>query len=307
MPNQCECGSLYNEEGICTNCGLVDESEIHFGNEVYYPYDEERVTQYGDFKSHAVSDISVMTRVNPKETHDPNLKRALEWDSNYGWDVVRTEIVNSNLKKICYRLNLSPDFLDECYIFFKSIRDEVAFTGLKLEDVAASLIYVLIRLAGNQPYTLFDFKQLGYNTRRIYQYYVKFVKHFKLYKKIKQPNIKYFVVKFINSIIDDTPETYSLKRDLIIYVLNNFIGYVSRPEHFVHNFMDPCMYDAGNGLALIGAFTYLALKKFEHPTFKIKGVTQKLICKHCGCSEVTLREYIKKSGVVDKQREKDGT
>ena len=70
---------------------------------------------------------------------------------------------------------------------------------------------------------------------------------------------------------------------------------------------DPCMYDAGNGLTLIGAFTYLALKKYESPTFKIKGVTQKLICKYCGCSEVTLREYIKKSGAIDKQREKDGT
>ena len=50
-----------------------------------------------------------------------------------------------------------------CYYYLRKIKDEVKFTGKALEDVAPALVYLFLRLDG-RPYTLYDFKNIGYPT-----------------------------------------------------------------------------------------------------------------------------------------------
>jgi len=285
MPNQCECGDMFNVEGVCTSCGMVDPNYIEFDNGYHYPYDEEKTIQHGDFRSHAVSDISVMTKVNPEETVNSDMKRVLKWDKRYEWDVISTEIVNSNMKRVCYEFNLTPEFLDSCYITFKRIRSKVAFTGLRLEDVAAALVYLRLRMDG-APYSLFDFKGLDYSERRIYRYYTKFVQSFGIRDKIKTQKPLNFIIKVINSLIPDDSETYSIKRELILFINNLYMGIFAKIKP--HPAVDITMHKGG-GLTAIGVLLYAACKKDK--AFKI---TQKDVCSLIGCSEVTFRVHMKR-------------
>jgi len=278
--HHCECGSFY-EGHVCTECGLESGEQI-LESGSFYPYDKENKSlQHGDFRKQAVSNIAVMTKVNPNETVNQDLKRALAWDKNYGWDIVSTEIVNSKIKSICYLLNLDESFLEHCYKFFKSIRERVAFTGLRLEDIAASIVYLLLRLDG-RPYSLFDFKRIDCNTKTLYRYYIKFIKSFSLYKQIKRQDYKAYIIKFINELIEDKPETYRYKFELINWVLKLYYGiFVKLVEHAATDIT----YYKGAGLSMIGAILYTATKNYK--PFK---KTQEEICNVCGCTEVTLRD-----------------
>ena len=285
MPNQCECGDIFNEEGSCTSCGLVNPHHIEFDNGYHYPYDEEKAIQHGDFRSHAVSNIAVMTKVNLEETFSSDMKRMFKWDKRYEWDTISTEIVNSNMKRVCYDFNLSPEFLYSCYMTFKKIRSKVAFTGFRLEDVAAALVYLKLRMDG-APYSLFDFKGLGYSERRIYRYYRKFIQSFGIRKLIRPQNPRDFIIKVINSLIPDELETYSIKRELILFIYKLYLGIFAKIKP--HPAVDITMHKGG-GLTAIGVLLYAACKKDK--AFKI---TQKEICSLIGCSEVTFRVHMKR-------------
>lgn len=280
--NKCsDCGGEVNGEGICPVCGLIDdEYSKEFFNEIVYPYDDEKIVHYGDPISIAISDISVMTKINPKETYSKDFKRSIEWDGRYGWDVEKTEIVNAEIKRICSELNLKPDFKNTCFLFFKVYKQYFPFIGKKLENIAAAIIYLLIRIY-NLPYTLYDFKQIDFKVATIYRYYGEIIRKLDIYKLIRPQDPKMFIIKFINELISNSKTTYRAKYELIIYIILLF------DVSFNLTKADDIFQTVG--LGGIGACLWIAAKKSD-----VFHFTQMEIGEICGVSEVTLRQYIKK-------------
>jgi len=282
-----ECGSEILS-GICSNCGLIDDNyqEYDFGDT--YPYDKDNTSfSYGTARSHAVSDISVMTRVNKAECKNPNLRRALQWDKNYGWDVQKTEIVNREMRRICDGFGLDFDFLNECYYLFRKIKDRTKLTGKKLEDIAVSIVYLLIRTK-SLHYTLFEFERAGYNIQKIRRIYIFLADLLNMRKMIKQQDPDIFLVKFVNSIILEEMVTdeidFQKKRKILLITKQLFKGIFWRKPPV--DLLDITCGEYADPKSM-GACLYIANKYY--PFIKL---TQSQISDIVGCSEVTLRERI---------------
>jgi len=288
LSNPCShCGKEYNYLGRCENCGLVDNKYLILEYTPFYPYDEEKLGHHGDPKTEGVSDISMMTTVSPiVKSIAPDLKRAITVLQNKsGWTIVKMEILKKNMKNICFRLGLNKDFLDSCYKLVKMLKD-FDITGKSLENIAPALVYLLIRLSG-QNLTLYDFKTIGYDTNVIYRNYADFIIKLHLYKHIKPQEPTNFIMKFVNSLIPEDPAYYKDKRELILFVRRLFLAWLNS-EHTT-KIVDIMALNGNSGLYAIGACMYVACKK--DALFK---TTQAEISRVCGCSEVTLREYVKK-------------
>lgn len=275
-----DCGAEYNGEGICPNCGLVDDEYEELVDETVYIYDDEKINHYGDPRSVSISDISLMTKINTSETFDDDLKRIIGWDGKYGWNIAKTEIVNAEIKRIVSELGLKNDFRDTCILFFKVYTENFPLAGKKLENIAAAIIYLLIRYY-SLPYTLYDFTNLDFKASTIYRYYGEIIRKLDLYKFIKPQDQRIFIIKFINELIPDNPVIFREKFEFIKYindVFNAFVNIKSTNDLFL-----------SVGLGMVGACLYIATKKSN-----IFHFTQSEIAEVCGISEVTLREYIDK-------------
>lgn len=287
----CECGGIINEEGICEECGLIDDEYEYLRQYREYPFDPDRKGyHYGDARTHSISDISVMTVVNPKETSDANLKRILKWNTNYEWSIIKSEIIISNIKLVSSQLGLDRDFTERCLYFFRKIKDKTVFTGKLLETSAQALVYTVARLDG-LPYSLYDFKQAGFDSHQIYRYYIEFIKQWKLINLVKPQDIRLFVSRFINSLLPDDPITYRHKFELTSYCIDIFTYFINlfNPRVCAEDLATDCTMMVNNsGLPLLGAIVYSACKK--HPDFKI---SQKDVANAAGVTEVTIRNYLK--------------
>ena len=282
----CECGAIL-EDGVCRNCGLVDDEWQEISDEVVYHEDEDEELQHGAPRTHRIPSMAVMTWSNPDETSNPDLRRALRKDGWFGWSVQRSMYINNELKRLTELFGLGYMFVDDCYYYMRKYKDKVNFTGKSLDDVIPALLYLFIRLNG-QPFTLLDFKKAGFDERKIYSIYVELITKLNLYKKIKPQNPSIFVEKAIdyiykfNSFFWDTGR-YIRRQELINFIKKQFLGIYARSTK--HGFIDI----SNNGLSTIGAILYVTAK--NELDFKL---TQTEIANACNISEVTLRKYIKK-------------
>ena len=86
-----ECGApRFN--GICPNCGLVNDEHQEMSDEVVYHEDEDEELQHGAPRTHRIPSMAVMTWSNPDETENPDLKRALKKDGWFGLLLTALEI-----------------------------------------------------------------------------------------------------------------------------------------------------------------------------------------------------------------------
>jgi transcription initiation factor TFIIIB Brf1 subunit/transcription initiation factor TFIIB len=287
--NECnECGATFLN-GICPNCGLVDDEWQEMSDEVVYHEDEDEELQHGAPRTHRIPDMAVMTWSNPEETDNPNLKRALKKDGWFGWDVQSSMFINNELKRLSEEFNLGYMFVDDCYYYMRKYKDQINFTGKSLEDVVPALLYLFIRL-NRQPVTLFDFKRKGYDTGKIYNIYVECIITFKLYKKIHPQDPNIFVEKVIDYIYSFNKhffkETGDIRHrsELILHIKNIFKEVMLKIKE--RDFTDLF---AITGLPIIGSILYLSVRNIS--MFKL---TEKEVADGCGISEVTLRKYIGK-------------
>lgn len=282
-----DCGCKINENGICPNCGLVEQEE-EYRSEDIYPYDEDKETHYGDPVSICVSDISLMTKINLFEINNPDLRRAVQWDEKYGWEIEKYEIVIHEIKKICKNLGLPYVIRDYSIYFFKKYVAPLTLSGKKLEILSLAVVYLVIRMR-NLPYTFFDFVEAGYSTENVLGYFRFLVNKLELKPYLKNQDITLFLQKFLNSLIKDEPETFRIKYELLVLLRNIFYGLSTKSRIYT---------DVAANMVVFGALSYLSLKRLEHPTINVENVTQKVIAKACQTSEVTLREYIRKIKVM---------
>ena len=280
----CECGATL-EDGVCKNCGLVDEEWQDIDDSiVIHDYEEEEL-QHGAPRTHKISDMAVMTWSNPDETINPDLKRALRKDGWFGWSVQSSMYINNELRRLAEEFELGYLFIDDCYYYMRKYKDKLNFTGKSLEEVVPALFYLFVRLNG-QPLTLFDFKKKGYDIKKIYSIYTEIINTLELYKKIRLQRPEKFVEKMIDYIYKFNKYYFSQtgdvrdRFDLIVHVRETFQKILegSRVQPFVDLHT--------TGLPVIGSILYLSVKNV--PDFKL---TQKEVAEACGISEVTLRKY----------------
>lgn len=281
-----DCGSEYID-GVCENCGLEDAEWQDIDDHVVIHDGEIEEIQHGPPRSNSIINMAVMTVVNPEETNNPNLKRALKKDGWFGWNVQKSIYINNELKRLAKEFNTGYLFIDDCYYYLRKYKDKLRFTGKSLEDVIPSLLYLFMRLNG-QPFSLLDFKKKKFDTRKIYRIYMEMVKTLGIYKKIKPQNSTLFVEKAVDYIYNFNrfyPQTGDLKKrwDLINFIKEQFVGIYRRSTSV--GFIDI----SENGLSTIGAILYVTVKNQQG--FEL---TQKEVVKACEITEVTLRKYIKK-------------
>ena len=93
----CECKSYFSE-GVCPNCGLVDDEWLNTDDKELYDDIKSKKNQHGALRSNKVIDMSVMTYSNLIECKNPNLKRVLSNDGYFGWTVQSTKILINEIK-----------------------------------------------------------------------------------------------------------------------------------------------------------------------------------------------------------------
>lgn len=282
-----ECGEEY-VNGICPNCGLIDDEYQKIDDRVPYSKIQNEIYAHGGARSNNIVDFAVMTCVNPSETTDPILRRALQMDGLFGWRVQKSIILNNEIKRICKELKLNDLFIDDCYYYLRKIgQREIKFTGKSLEEIAVGLVYLLLRLNG-RPYYLLDFDRLGYDTKKIYAIYTELVRELKYEKRIMPQEPLKFVPKVVDYIYkfnlkDFHLEDFKDRFDIITKVQRKFKNVVDSAH--INNVVDLTT----TGLPIIGAILYLSMKGY--PRFEL---TQTEVANACGVSEVTLRKYIDK-------------
>jgi len=265
-------------EGTCRSCGLVVDDTPEMLQPVR-DYDHEEAFQYGDPRTHRVPDMSMMTYTDSRDRCDsPELRRALQADGYFGWNIEKTIRLNSEMNEICAKLNLNKNFLSECYYFLRKYRDDEALKGKELQHVAPALIYLLVRMY-SEAYILFDFEELGYNSQRIYRYYTEFVRNLNLYNKIKPYDPLIFVTRLVNSVLGEVE--YIIKYNLMRWVVFYFKGLLNRLEETDHLLV----FDNDRGFYIICASIYMAVSDTV-PKYKV--------AEKSNCSLTTLSNYIYK-------------
>jgi len=273
-----DCNSDNIVEGTCRDCGLiVDESPVMLPP--IRDYEHPDAFQYGDPRTHAVADMSMMTYTDPRDRCDSiDLKRALRMDGYFGQEITKTIRLNNEMKEICTRLNLNKNFLSECYYFFRKHHDEEFLKGKKLQHTAPALVYLLIRMY-SEAYVLFDFEELGYNSQKVYKYYTDFVQSLNLYTKIKPQDPLIFINKLVNSVLDE--HDYLIKYNLIRWVMFYFKGLLNRLEKIDHLLV----FDNNSGFHIICACVYIAVSNL---------LPQREIEKRLNCGHTALWTYTSK-------------
>ncbi|MGV9198794.1 MAG: cyclin family protein [Promethearchaeia archaeon] len=260
------------------NVDYVDENE--------YPHDQEDDSRhYGDPKTQAISDISVMTKVNPNECNDPELKRRLKWDGCYGWGVQKTEIIFQEIRRLCSKNRLGKDFRNDCFHFFhKYCEDGFSLSGIKTEDFGVALTYLVARI-NQKPVTILDFD----DPKKTYTTYFKIVKALDMFDRIPPQNHRQTISRAIYQLFEINDIKYEFQWKIISSATKLYKGIIEALGYTEENSVVDLVTYPMAGLPMIGAIVYLITRKMD-------GVklTQDKCSENVNCSEVTLRKYIKK-------------
>jgi len=285
-------GELIEGKGgyiVCRECGLETDLVI-YNDRDSLTFDENgsenKTQQHGDFRRSPLHPIHLATVVDPYKTSDPKLRKALKKDPGdfgyYEWSIRKVEIVTFTIDRLCYNLHLSEDFKDECYLLFKKIMDNHLLDYRDLENVAATVVYLVVRMS-DLPYTLFDFEIEGYSKRLIFNYYFRCLKGLMLFKKIKKQSVSKFVIRIFNELVpEESEEDYKERREYLEFLVKLADGIFG----VVDNIAD---LSYGLGIVYAAACIYITSKKLDKYKF-----TQKQLAKFADTSEVTLRSYVRK-------------
>jgi len=277
----CECGSEFNYEGVCENCGLVDEDHVEFDNTPFYPYDDERPVHYGDPRSNAVYNIATMTVTKPSSTTHPELKRALVLDNQQDWLTIRFEIIKKSLIELCDKMGVDNDIIDACLYYLNSLnRKKYNFRGTKIENFTPPLLLLTCRLTGI-PLSFDDLKKQGYNIRLMYKIYTKLVRFLKITPKDMKRSLPNLIDILARRIIKVNESNF-----------NHFIELTKKTQLYIIAWWKveegDILFNTAKVTNMIAACIYFIYKKD-----KIFKITQEQVANACGCSEVTVREYLK--------------
>lgn len=257
-------------EIVCSDCGLVIKERSvdlsHSDKRAYTSQEKNQREHTGAPISSLLPDIGLTTVIDRKNIKDPDLKRAVKWNTRITWEKRNILIATTELKRICSNLNLPSHIRFEAIKLYKKAFKKKLLRGRSINSMVAASIYLAIRLK-RIPRTLREIlDESSENEKDIRRCYRVLIREF----NIKSPNTN----------PSDLIPTYiaTLKLDPNIEI--NSIKIVNAySERFSTSGKDP--------KGIVAGAIYLACR--------MKGLelTQKRIAEVVGVTEVTLRSRYK--------------
>lgn len=257
-------------EIVCSDCGLVIKERSvdlsHSDKRAYTSQEKNQREHTGAPISSLLPDIGLTTVIDRKNIKDPDLKRAVKWNTRITWEKRNILIATTELKRICSNLNLPNHIRFEAIKLYKKAFKKKLLRGRSINSMIAASIYLAIRLK-RIPRTLQEIlDESSENEKDIRRCYRVLIREF----NIKSPNTNPsdLIPTYIATLrLDPSIEINSTK------IVNAY------SERFSTSGKDP--------KGIVAGAIYLACR--------MKGLelTQKRIAEVVGVTEVTLRSRYK--------------
>jgi len=257
-------------EIVCSDCGLVIKERsvdlTHSDKRAYTSQERNQREHTGAPISSLLPDIGLTTVIDRKKIKDPDLKRAVKWNTRITWEKRNILIATTELKRICSNLNLPTYIKLEAIKLYKEAFKRKLLRGRSINSMIAASIYLAIRLK-KIPRTLQEIldesSESEKDIRRCYRVLIREL-------NIKSPNTN------PSTLIPTYIATLKLDPDIEINSTKIVNAY---SERFSTSGKDP--------KGIVAGAIYLACR--------LKGLelTQKDIAKVVGVTEVTLRSRYK--------------
>jgi len=270
-----ECGGLvqdFRERGefICKQCGLIIlERGLDVSNSgirAYTKQEKDKKDHYGNPISFLMPDIGLSTVINRSKIKNPDLKRAVQWDTHINWDKRNLLIAITELKRISSNLNLPERVKKATIHLYKKMFKRKLLRGRSIHGMITACLYFVCKYE-KVPITLQDIlNETSVDSKVVKRCYKILIR--KLNLKSPQLNPILLIPKYCADLglsIDVERET--------IYLLKLFL-----------NNTPSCGKDPKG---LCAGAIYLVAK------FKNKHVCQKDISRVVNITEVTLRSRYK--------------
>jgi len=210
--------------------------------------------------------MGLTTVIDRKNIKDPDLKRAVKWNTRITWEKRNILIATTELKRICSNLNLPNHIKFEAIKLYKDAFKKKLLRGRSINSMIAASIYLAIRLK-RIPRTLQEIlDESSESEKDIRRCYRVLIREF----NIKSPNTE------PSALIPTYIATLKLGPDIEINSTKIVNAY---SERFSTSGKDP--------KGIVAGAIYLACR--------MKGLelTQKDIAEVVGVTEVTLRSRYK--------------
>jgi len=137
-------------EIVCSQCGLViSERSVdvsHSDKRAYTSQEKKQREHTGAPISSLLPDMGLTTVINKKDIKDPDLKRAVKWNTRITWEKRNLLIATTELKRICSNLNLPKHIKFEAIKLYKEAFKKKLLRGRSINSMIAASIYLAIRL-----------------------------------------------------------------------------------------------------------------------------------------------------------------
>ncbi|MBD3196596.1 MAG: transcription initiation factor IIB [Candidatus Lokiarchaeota archaeon] len=257
-------------ELVCRNCGLVlGERNVdftHSGKRAYTKQEREARDRTGAPISNLIPNMELTTVIDKKGIKNPDLKRAVKWDTRMPWAKRNLLIATTELKRISGNLNLPTHVKMEAMSVYRKAYKKKLLRGRSINAMVAAAIYYACRKK-KVPRTLQEIldqtSEIPRDVRRSYRAIIKEL-------KLKAPNTdpsalipRYVAELNLNAEIEG----------LAIKIVKAFT------ENFPTSGKDP------KGICAGAIYLAIRMKKID--------LTQKEIADVISITEVTLRSRYK--------------
>lgn len=137
-------------EVVCSQCGLViNERSVDFNHSdkrAYTSQEKKQREHTGAPISSLLPDMGLTTVINKKDINDPDLKRAVKWNTRITWEKRNLLIATTELKRISSNLNLPNHIKFEAIKLYKEAFKKKLLRGRSINSMIAACIYLAIRL-----------------------------------------------------------------------------------------------------------------------------------------------------------------
>jgi transcription initiation factor TFIIB len=257
-------------EIVCSDCGLVIKERSvdlsHSDKRAYTSQEKNQREHTGAPISSLLPDMGLTTVIDRKNIKDPDLKRAVKWNTRITWEKRNILIATTELKRICSNLNLPNHIKFEAIKLYKEAFKKKLLRGRSINSMIAASIYLAIRLK-RIPRTLQEIlDESSESEKDIRRCYRVLIREF----NIKSPNTN------PSDLIPTYIATLKLGPDIEINSTKIVNAY---SERFSTSGKDP--------KGIVAGAIYLACRMKE------LELTQKRIAEVVGVTEVTLRSRYK--------------
>jgi len=257
-------------ETVCGQCGLIDtERELDLSHEERRTYSKSEKfakTRTGNPISPILPDISLCTLIDRKKILNPDLKRAVKKDSHLSWEKRNMLIATVELRRISFNLNLPKYIKKESISLYKKVFKKNSLKGRSIKGMITACIYYTCKKM-NIPRT---FQEILKETPERAKVVKNCYSHLVHLLNLKVPSINpiFLIPRFIADI-------------------NLSVEIEKAATQLLKAFLKESSTSGKDPKGLCAGAIYLAVK------FKDIKVSQKIIAKTIGVTEITLRARYK--------------